>query len=152
MAHHDPVHSACLFCGIVAGEASARIISEDDLTLALVDSRQPRRGHCLVVPKTHVENVFELDATTGGAVMATAVRVARAVRVAFQPEGLSLWQSNGAAAGQEVPHFHLHVLPRWVDDGLLRIYPTRPPTPAGSQLDEQLGEIRSALVALGITD
>lgn len=152
MAHHDPVQAACLFCRIVAGEAAAHIITEDDLTLALVDPRQPRRGHCLVIPKTHVETVFELDATTGGAVMATVVKVALAVRVAFQPEGLSLWQSNGAAAGQEVPHFHLHVLPRWVDDGLLRIYPARPPTPAGSELDEQLEEIRSVLAALAITD
>ncbi|MGH9158237.1 MAG: HIT family protein [Acidimicrobiales bacterium] len=142
----------CLLCGIVAGEASARVITEDDLTLALVDPQQPRRGHCLVIPKTHVETVFELDATTGGAVMATVVKVALAVRVAFQPEGLSLWQSNGAAAGQEMPHFHIHILPRWVDDGLLRVYPTRPPTPPDSQLDEQLEEIRSALAALVITD
>lgn len=152
MAHHDPVQADCLFCGIVAGEVAARIITKDDLTLALVDPRQPRRGHCLVIPKTHVETVVELDATTGGAVMATVVKVALAVRATFQPEGLSLWQSNGAAAGQEVPHFHLHILPRWVDDGLLRIYPSRPPTPGGSELDEQLEEIRSVLAALAISD
>lgn len=81
------------------------------------------------MPVRHIENVFELDADAASAVMAATVRVARAVRSAFEPDGLSLWQSNGPGAHQEVPHFHMHVMPRWAGDGLLRIYPQHVETP-----------------------
>ena len=97
------------------------------------------------MPTRHVENVFELDASTGAAVMAVTVRVARAVRAAFQPDGLSVWQSNGPGAHQEVPHFHLHVMPRWTGDGLLRIYPHRVETPDISVRAAMADDIRVQL-------
>ena len=99
----------------------------------------------MVVPNRHVENVFELTDADGAAVMAATSDVARAVRVAFEPEGLSLWQSNGPAAFQEVPHFHMHVMPRWKEDGLLRIYPQRLEQRTDGDLDAQADAIRGVL-------
>ncbi len=111
----------CAFCSLVRSPSRTRVY-EDDVVFAEVDPRQPHRGHVLVIPIRHVENLFELDDSIGAAVMAATIRVARAVREAFEPDGLSLWQSNGPGAHQEVPHLHMHVMPRWIGDGLLRIY------------------------------
>ena len=85
-------------------------------------------------------------AREASAVMALAVRVAQALQVAFQPAGMNLWQSNGHAGGQEVPHFHLHVHPRGVADGLLRVYPQGLPAPAKrTDLDKMSTTLRAAL-------
>ena len=114
----------CAFCGLLRSPSPTRVY-EDGSVFAEIDPRQPHRGHVLVMPVLHLENLFELDDSVGAAVMAATIRVARAVREAFEPDGLSLWQSNGPGAHQEVPHFHVHVMPRWIGDGLLRIYPDR---------------------------
>lgn len=116
----------CIFCRIVAGDAEASIAYQDEAIMAFMDQRQFHPGHTLIVPKRHIVDIFALDAATGAALMAAVARVARAVRDAFSPEGINVWQSNGAGAGQEVFHLHLHVLPRWKDDGLLRFLPSTP--------------------------
>lgn len=102
------------------------MIWEDERTIAFVDSRQANPGHALVVPRAHVRDARELDAETGAALMDTLVRVLRAVDRAFPNKGLSVWHSIGPAAFQEVPHLHLHVIPRRENDGLLRVYPADP--------------------------
>jgi histidine triad (HIT) family protein len=135
----------CLFCRIVSGEVPSRVVVKDEAVTAFLDLRQPHRGHTLVVPNRHVENLYDLEDEDGRAVIACARRVARAAHAAFAPEGLSLWQSNGPAAFQEVPHFHLHVMPRWVGDGLLRIYPQRLQGLSHEELDDQAAAIRAAL-------
>ena len=112
----------CVFCGWAAS-GSRSLVFEDDDTFAGVDPRQPYEGHVLVIPRLHVPTVFDLDEVVAAAVMRTTVRIAKAVKATFAPKGLSLWQSNGPAAFQEVPHFHMHVMPRWHGDDLLRIYP-----------------------------
>jgi histidine triad (HIT) family protein len=109
----------CVFCAIIAGDADASIVYRDDATTAFMDLRAFHPGHTLVVPNEHIPDIFALDDATGAAVMATAVRVARAVRAAFAPDGINIMQSNGEAAGQEVFHLHVHVLPRHSGDGLL---------------------------------
>lgn len=113
---------SCPFCEWRDGDSPTKVF-EDDLAFVAVDQRQPREGHVLVMPKAHVENLFGLDQATGAAIVATARRAALAIQAAFAPDGISLWSSNGPGAHQEVPHFHLHVMPRWIDDGILRIYP-----------------------------
>lgn len=118
--------SSCAFCEIIAGRAPADIVWEDERTLAFVDLRQPNPGHALVVPRNHIADARTLDAETGAALMGTLVRVLRAADRAFPNQGLSVWHSIGPAAFQEVPHLHLHVLPRRLNDGLLRVYPTHP--------------------------
>lgn len=139
------VEDECSFCQIVSGELAARVVRADGHTTAFLDLRQPRVGHVLVVPNRHVENVYDLDDRDGAAVMSAAREVARAVQEAFAPEGLSLWQSNGPAAFQEVPHFHLHVMPRWHQDDLLRIYPRRLEQRTPEELDAQAEAIREAV-------
>lgn len=118
--------AACAFCEIVAGRLPAEIVWEDERTLACVDLRQPNPGHVLVVPRKHIPDARALDDETGAALMATVVKLLRAVDAAFPNEGMSLWHSIGPAAFQEVPHLHLHVLPRRLNDGLLRVYPGAP--------------------------
>ena len=120
----------CVFCEIVAGRAEASIVHQDDRTLAFMDLRQPTEGHVLVVPKRHVPDVFALDDDDAAALMRAATRIANALRSVVPMDGLTLWMSNGAAAGQEVPHVHLHLLPRREDDGVFDVYPRGVPKPS----------------------
>ena len=135
----------CIFCRIVLGEAASSIAYEDEETLAFLDMRQHGEGHMLVVPKRHIEDIFALDDATGAALIATIAHVSRAVRDAFAPEGINVWQSNGAAAGQEVFHLHFHVMPRQIGDGLLRVYPGIVEHVPREELDRQAAAIRSAM-------
>jgi histidine triad (HIT) family protein len=116
----------CIFCEIMAGRAPGDIVYEDDLTVAFIDPRQHNPGHVLVVPRTHINDIRHLDPRTGAALMNTLTKIARAVDRTFPNEGMSLWHSIGPAAFQEVPHMHMHVHPRRLNDGLLRVYPAAP--------------------------
>jgi histidine triad (HIT) family protein len=136
---------ACVFCEIMAGRAPADIVYRDDLTVAFIDPRQHNPGHVLVVPRVHVNDIKALDAQTGGALMNTLIRVARAVDHAFANEGMSVWHSIGPAAFQEVPHMHMHVHPRRLGDGLLRVYPEVPVDADRSVRAEYAQRLRSAL-------
>ena len=107
----------CVFCKIIDGELPSMKIDEDDSTLTFMDIHPLSSGHCLVVPKHHAATIFEADVRDLEAIMATAKRVALAIQEALRPDGLNLLQANGAAAFQSVPHFHLHLIPRWTDDG-----------------------------------
>jgi histidine triad (HIT) family protein len=129
----------CVFCQAAGHAVPAVFVLEDRLTVAIIDLRQPHDGHVLVMPRTHVASFDNLDKETAAELAWSTVRVTRAVRRAYQPEGLNLWQSNGAAAGQEVFHVHIHVLPRDAGDGLLRVYPAPPRTFAPT--DEALAKI-----------
>ncbi len=102
----------CIFCGIVRGEAPCFKVYEDELTLAFMDVLPVADGHTLVVTKQHFENIFEASPEALSAVTATAARVARAIREELGPEGLMVFQLNGAAAGQTVFHYHMHLIPR----------------------------------------
>ena len=108
----------CIFCAIIEGTAPAEIVYEDEATVAFMDINPANPGHTLVVPRQHVRDVFDIDEETGAAVMRAAVRVARAIKAALQPDGVNLMQASGPAAFQSVFHFHLHVVPRWWDDSL----------------------------------
>lgn len=135
----------CIFCRIIAGNEPASLVLDRPDVLAFVDVRQGVRGHVLVVPRRHVETLYELDAALAGELMAAAVAIARAMQRRWAPEGLNLWQSNGEAGGQEVPHVHLHVQPRRQGDGLLRIYPDSPPAAGRSELEAIAAELRAEL-------
>jgi len=135
----------CIFCQIIRKECLASIVYEDDLTLAFVDIRQFHPGHTLVIPRQHFGDVRELDPVTGAALMATISRITRAVGNAFPIEGISLWHSIGPAAFQEVPHLHVHVHPRKMQDGFLRVYPGEPPTSDQMTRDHYAAKIREHL-------
>ena len=109
--------SDCVFCKIRDGQIPSMRIDEDERTLTFMDINPLSPGHCLVVTKRHVPTLFEADVEDLEAAAATARRVALAIREALKPDGLNLLQANGAAAFQSVPHFHLHLIPRWTGDG-----------------------------------
>lgn len=113
--------------------------------MAFIDLRQFNTGHTLVVPRRHVPDIRDLDNETGAALMATASRITRAVSAAFPNDGISLWQSIGPAAFQEVPHLHFHVHPRLPGDGVLNVYPSTPPTPTRHSLEGYALQLRRQL-------
>ena len=106
----------CIFCRIVAGEAPAHRIHETDHCLAFLDAAPAGPGHTLVVPKAHHETLVDARPETVATVFSVAREVAAAVEATVSPDGLNIVQSNGAAAGQEIAHLHVHVVPRWTDD------------------------------------
>jgi histidine triad (HIT) family protein len=107
----------CVFCMIRDGKIPSAKVYDDQRTLAFMDINPLSRGHCLVVPKAHAATLYEAEAEDLKAAIATAKKVAGAIRRALNPDGLNLLQANGAAAFQSVPHFHLHLIPRWTNDG-----------------------------------
>ena len=112
-------HAArCVFCEIASGRAPAARVFEDRLTIALMDIAPAARGHLLVITRAHFETLYELSPEAAQAVALTARRVALALRAALEPEGLSVIQSNGAAANQTEPHYHMHLIPRRRTEGL----------------------------------
>jgi diadenosine tetraphosphate (Ap4A) HIT family hydrolase len=103
----------CYFCEIVAGRTDQwNVLERTDLTMTVLNGRQYEIGQCMVVPLRHAPTVLDLNAREDAAVMAAARRLARGIVSAFAPEGLLLYQNNGVGSAQEVPHFHLHVVPR----------------------------------------
>jgi histidine triad (HIT) family protein len=97
-----------VFCRIVARQIPATVVHEDGHTLAFMDLGQVNPGHVLVAVKAHVENIFGLHPGQASAVAHAMLRVSRAIRQAFAPHGLSVYQANGKAAGQTVFHYHVH--------------------------------------------
>lgn len=104
-------HTNCVFCGIVRGDIPAIRVYEDDRTLAFMDIQPVSPGHTLVIPKVHAPNLFEIAETDLSVVTLTAQRIAQAVRKALAPDGIRIMQTNGAAAGQTVFHYHVHIIP-----------------------------------------
>jgi histidine triad (HIT) family protein len=133
----------CVFCRIVAKEIPAAIVYEDEQTLAFMDAGQVNPGHVLVAAKGHAENLYELNDLQAGALLRTAARVARAIRDAYQPQGLSVYQANGKAAWQTVFHYHMHLVPRHEGDGMTLSWPAK--NPPREKLVEYAAVIRRAL-------
>jgi len=134
----------CIFCGIVAGEAPASVVLDEPDVLAFLDIRPFTAGHLLVVPKRHASGLAELDPAAGNAVFDAGRRIAVALRSSDLPvDGVNLFLADGVAAGQEVFHVHLHVVPRTTGDGFgLRAHPR---TPNRTVLDGTAAAIRSVL-------
>jgi histidine triad (HIT) family protein len=117
----------CVFCKIVARQIPATLVDEDEHTLAFMDIGQVNPGHVLVAVKKHAQDIFALDEAQAAAVFRAAARVSRAIRDAFSPQGLSVYQANGKAAGQTVFHFHVHLVPRQERDGMELTWPVKNP-------------------------
>jgi histidine triad (HIT) family protein len=109
--------SECVFCKIRDGQIPSVKVYEDDRTLAFMDIHPLNPGHCLVIPRAHAATLFEAEPADLQAAITAAQKVARALREVLAPDGLNMLQANGAAAFQSVPHFHLHLIPRWSNDG-----------------------------------
>jgi histidine triad (HIT) family protein len=102
----------CIFCKICKGEAPSFKVHEDADTFAFMDIMPQATGHALVISKEHAANLFEVSDQAAAAVTRTVKKVATAVRAALAPDGIMIAQFNGAAAGQTVWHYHVHIIPR----------------------------------------
>jgi len=139
--------SDCIFCGILAGQAKGSFVYRDDLCAAIMDIHQPTTGKLLVIPNQHATYLADLPPETGARMFQVAQQLAAALRRSgIHCEGVNLFLSDGSAAGQDVFHTHLHVLPRFAGDGIkLRfgqgtdIYPER------TKLDRIAEQIKQVL-------
>jgi histidine triad (HIT) family protein len=137
--------SDCIFCKIVAGEVPAAKVYEDPLTVAFMDLGQVNPGHVIVAVKPHVENIYGLSDDLAAAAFRAAAKVARAVKVSMQAEGMTLLQANEPAGWQTVFHFHLHIVPRHHNDDLTFTWPVKNPPP--EELNRLAQQIRRSLEA-----
>lgn len=109
--------SDCIFCQIADGEIPADTVYEDEDVVAFLDANPLTRGHTLVIPREHVESVTDLDAEAAASYFQPVPRIADAVQEAVDADGATMAWNDGSAAGQEVPHVHLHIVPRTQGDG-----------------------------------
>jgi len=133
----------CIFCKIVRGEIPAIKVHEDELTLSFMDIQPASPGHLLVISKTHAANLLDITEADLLAVTLAAQRLARAAWKALEPDGIRINQFNGAAAGQSVFHYHVHVIPVW-EGRKIGSHGRAPASP--EELTALAGKIRQALV------
>jgi histidine triad (HIT) family protein len=137
----------CIFCDILAGRRPSSLVNQDAQCTAFLDIQPVNPGHILIVPNRHAASLAELDAETGGHMFCVAQRLAQALRQSgVRCEGVNLFLADGEAAGQEVFHVHLHVIPRFAGDGFgLRFGPGNRQRPSRAALDEIALKIKSGL-------
>jgi histidine triad (HIT) family protein len=135
--------SDCIFCAIVAGDAPARLVHEGPRTLAFLDINPATHGHTLVVPRTHATDLLDAAPEDVEEVATVAQRIARAAVDHLGADGVNLLQSTGAAAFQTVFHLHVHVVPRYEDDGIRLPWIPTPGRP--EEIDAAAATLRDAL-------
>lgn len=126
----------CIFCKIAAGEIPAKTLYEDEEFRVILDLGPATRGHALILPKNHYRNLFELPDEEAEKVMVLAKKMAVRIREKLHCDGFNLVQNNEEVAGQTVFHFHMHLIPRYKDDG--QVIGWNP----GKSEDAELEEIR----------
>jgi histidine triad (HIT) family protein len=143
----DPQSAACVFCAIVSGSAPATFIHQDDLVVAFMDIRPVRPGHLLIVPRAHAQLIPELEDVILSRMWSVATDLNRALRASTLPvEAVSVYVADGEAAGQEVAHVHIHLIPRHADDGFgFRFPPGYGAQPARAVLEATAKQIRPSL-------
>ncbi len=108
-----PQGNPCYFCQIILGKTERwNLIEQTELTVTLLNGRQFEIGQCVVLPVRHAPTLLDVNAQEAAAVMLAAKRLTGILQKVFAPDGVLLYQNNGVGSGQEVPHFHLHVVPR----------------------------------------
>jgi len=139
--------TGCIFCDIVAGKALASIVYRDDLCTAFMDIQPVNPGHLLVVPNRHATHLADLLPETGGQMFRVAQQITAVLRQSgVRCEGVNLFVADGRAAGQDVFHVHLHVIPRYAGDGFgFRFGPAYGTRPPREELDRLAEQIRHAL-------
>ena len=140
----------CIFCNIIAGKLPAHVVYDDEDIIAFLDIRPINPGHTLVIPKAHVASLGQLKAPLNGQLFQVAGKIAAALRTSgIRVEGINVWLADGKAAFQEVPHIHIHVIPRFSGDGLrIQTGPDYGKTPPEEELKKHAGKIRGAIKKL----
>lgn len=139
-------NDTCLFCKVVAGDVAARLVFEDEISLAFLDHRPVFPGHCLLIPKNHYETLTDLPEDLIGSYFKNAQLLARAVESAMAAHGTFVAMNNRVS--QSVPHLHTHIVPRRRKDGLKGFFWPRQPYQSEQEIETVQSEIRSALAAL----
>lgn len=124
----------CIFCKIANGDIPSKILYEDDEFKVILDLGPATKGHALILPKNHYANLYELPDETASKVMLLAKKMATDMTEKLKCDGFNLVQNNGKAAGQTVFHFHLHLIPRYEDDG--QTLGWKPMEPAQEELED----------------
>jgi histidine triad (HIT) family protein len=141
--------TSCIFCAISAGQAPASILYQDDDIMAFMDIQPVNPGHLLVIPRRHATDLAELDEQIGARCFTVAQRLAASLRQSgVRCEGINLFLADGVAAGQEVFHVHLHVIPRFAGDGFHLVI-NYPASPDRAGLDDLAARIRQAVPPVG---
>lgn len=135
----------CVFCKILAGDIPAAKVYEDDKVLAFLDIAPFNFGHTLVIPKAHCHGLSDMPGKYRDALFAAAAKIAPAVLRVTGATGFNLLLNNGSVAGQEVPHAHLHIIPRFVDDKVLLGASQK--KYEGEELDEMKEKIQAKIAA-----
>ena len=133
----------CIFCKIAKREIPAKIVYEDDFTIAFLDISPCAEGHTVVIPKQHFEKFTDMEEEDAGNLFASVQKVAKAVEKALNIQASNIGLNNGKAAGQEVPHVHVHIIPRYEGDNggaIQSIVQTNPKTDNLDELKEKIKE------------
>ncbi|QRN82187.1 HIT family protein [Chloroflexota bacterium] len=140
----------CIFCRIASGELPASVVYEDEKTIAFLDIQPINPGHVLVVPKAHAESLVELSPEDAAQTMRVGQLMDKALRASeLHCEGVNLLIADGKAAGQDVGHVHLHVFPRFEEDGFnLNLESYERATPGRQQLHETATKLKQAVDSL----
>ena len=133
----------CIFCKIANGDIPSETIYEDERFRVILDLAPAAKGHALILPKDHFANLYEIDDDVLAGVSLVAKKVARAMKAGLNCDGLNIVQNNGELAGQTVFHYHMHVIPRYADDGQVIGWKPGESTPEGQA--QIASSIRAAL-------
>ena len=106
----------CIFCRIISGEIPSTTIYENSKFKVIMDIAPANKGHVLILPKEHYDNIYDIDTATAGELFELAAMTARALKSVLGCDGMNILQNNGTGAGQTVFHFHIHIIPRFEDD------------------------------------
>lgn len=106
----------CVFCKIISGEIPSETVYENSKFKVIMDIAPANKGHVLILPKEHFDNIYDIDTATAGQLFELAAMIARALKSATNCDGMNILQNNGTVAGQTVFHFHLHIIPRYEGD------------------------------------
>jgi histidine triad (HIT) family protein len=138
--------SDCIFCKIVNGEIPSAKVFENEHVLAFLDISQVTKGHTLIIPKVHKENLFELTPEMAKNIFEVVPKLANALKSEYEPVGLNLVNNNGEQAGQTVFHFHMHLIPRYgKGDGFGAVWKNNQNDYSPNKLQEMAEGIRNRL-------
>ena len=130
----------CIFCKIANGEIPSKAIHEDDDFKVILDLGPATKGHALILPKEHAANLFELPDETAAKVLVLAKKLGAQMKENLKADGMNLVQNNGEVAGQTVHHFHMHLIPRYENDGQEILWNP------GEVTQDELEEIKNTIV------
>ena len=113
---------SCLFCSIVNKEIGAHIVYDDDAAIGILDIHPRAPGHTMIIPKVHRRTILDLADGEGGSLMNSVKTMTKILNKAFSPDGFTIGINHGESAGQLIEHLHIHIIPRWKNDGGVSIH------------------------------